>query len=105
LFGVYPVTGTVFLQPLLSKCIFGHFKVGSYSFNIFIGKGGRHGFAAIGTGQAIGFSPNYLIHFHGKAIQLAGRVLFQFGKKPSEGRAVGEHFALHLEKTHQHNDN
>jgi hypothetical protein len=94
--GIDPVTGTVFLQPFLFKRVLRHVKMSRNALDIGIGKGRRHGLAAVGASQAICFRPYQLIGFYRQVIEPAGRLLLQFGKEPSEKRPVKEHLFLHL---------
>jgi hypothetical protein len=72
-----PVAGAVPVQPFFTESTGRHIEVGGYPGDVFCGIRGRHGFTAVGTGEAVCFGPGQLIGFQGNQLQVFGPAFFQ----------------------------
>jgi hypothetical protein len=82
LFLVHPVTRSpLFVQPFLFEFFGGLVKVSRNAHQVFFGERGRHAAAAIGTFQAIGLFPGFLIGFLPYLLYAGNTVFLQFGEE------------------------
>ena len=76
---IHPVARGVLIQVFLLKLIHRQANVRRDPDQILRGVGGTHGFATVGTTEAIRFFPNFLIDHRGHLVQSLGRVIAEPG--------------------------
>lgn len=78
---IHPIPPFVFVQVFFFEGIRCGAQMGGDSFDIRWCKGWRHGFAAVGAGEAVHFLPYLFIDFNSESVELAGRIFSQTGQE------------------------
>jgi hypothetical protein len=72
------------LQPFVLKLGDRHFKMRGDPDKVLLVERGRHGLAAIGTGQAVGLDPYFFFNNSDGFIESTGRIVLEAGEKTPE---------------------